>query len=318
MATKRLTGLGKGIDSMGIDALIPPVKSRRVAAVNNTEQEKNNKEDDVSRETLVNINLIEPNKEQPRQYFDEQALQELADSIKQIGIIQPIVVQKKDKYYVIIAGERRWRAAKIAGLKEIPVIVKDYTEKEIMEIALIENIQRENLNPIEEAKAYQKLIREFSLKQDEVAERVAKSRVTITNMMRLLKLDERVQDMIVEEMLTTGHARALLSIGKSDLQYQLANQIYEENLSVRETEKLVKKVLSDLDNENAEEVEVPEEDTAQLDEIYKSMEENIKDLMGTKVSIKRKANNRGKIEIEYFSFDELERLYDMIKHIKKI
>ena len=316
MATKRLSGLGKGIDSMGIDALIP-AKSRRVAAVNNAEPVKSDEKDDVSRETLVNINLIEPNKEQPRQYFDEQALQELADSIKQIGIIQPIVVQKKDKYYVIIAGERRWRAAKIAGLKEIPVIVKDYTEKEIMEIALIENIQRENLNPIEEAKAYQKLIREFSLKQDEVAERVAKSRVTITNMMRLLKLDERVQDMIVEEMLTTGHARALLSIGKSELQYQLANQIYEENLSVRETEKLVKKVLADLDNENAEEVE-PEEDTTQLDEIYKSMEESIKDLMGTKVSIKRKANNRGKIEIEYFSFDELERLYDMIKHIKKI
>ena len=317
MATKRLTGLGKGIDSMGIDALIP-AKSRRVAAVNNVEPVKKDEKEDVSRETLVNINLIEPNKEQPRQYFDEQALQELADSIKQIGIIQPIVVQKKDKYYVIIAGERRWRAAKIAGLKEIPVIVKDYTEKEIMEIALIENIQRENLNPIEEAKAYQKLIREFSLKQDEVAERVAKSRVTITNMMRLLKLDDRVQDMIVEEMLTTGHARALLSIGKSELQYQLANQIYEENLSVRETEKLVKKVLADLDNENAEEIETQIEDTTQLDEIYKSMEENIKDLMGTKVSIKRKANNRGKIEIEYFSFDELERLYDMIRHIKKI
>ena len=318
MAGKRLSGLGKGIDSMGIDALIP-AKSRRVSAAGSKKivSEAVDTNEDVSRETLVNINLIEPNKEQPRKHFDEQALQELADSIKQIGIIQPIVVQKKDKYYVIIAGERRWRAAKLAGLKEIPVIVKDYTEKEIMEIALIENIQRENLNPIEEAKAYQKLIREFDLKQDEVAERVAKSRVTITNMMRLLKLDERVQDMIIDEMLTTGHARALLSIGKSDLQYELAIRIHEENLSVRETEKLVKKTLMDLDKENAEEVE-EDEDTTQLDEIYKSMEENIKDLMGTKVTIKRKANNRGKIEIEYFSFDELERLYDMIKHIKKI
>ena len=216
---------------------------------------------------------------------------------------------------MIIAGERRWRAAKLAGLKEVPVIIKDYSDKEIMEIALIENIQRENLNPIEEAKAYQRLIREFDLKQDEVAERVAKSRVTITNMMRLLKLDERVQNMIIEEMLTTGHARALLSIGKSDLQYELAKRIYEENLSVRETEKLVKKTLTDMENEACE--ENPEEDTTQLDEIYKSMEENIKDLMGTKVSIKRKANNKGKIEIEYFSFEELERLYEMIKQVKK-
>lgn len=314
MAGKKLSGLGKGIDSMGIDALIP-TKSRRVVAAANKNVDSNKETENVSRETLVNINLIEPNKEQPRQHFDEQALQELSDSIKQIGIIQPIVVQKKDKYYVIIAGERRWRAAKLAGLKEVPVIIKDYSDKEIMEIALIENIQRENLNPIEEAKAYQKLIREFNLKQDEVAERVAKSRVTITNMMRLLKLDDRVQDMIIEELLTTGHARALLSIGKSDLQYELAKKINEENLSVRETEKLVKKTLTDMENEDCE--EESEEDTTQLDEIYKSMEENIKDLMGTKVSIKRKANNKGKIEIEYFSFEELERLYEMIKQVKK-
>ena len=314
MAGKKLSGLGKGIDSMGIDALIP-AKSRRVVAASNKNNDNNELKENVSRETLININLIEPNKEQPRQHFDEQALQELSDSIKQIGIIQPIVVQKKDKYYVIIAGERRWRAAKLAGLKEVPVIIKDYSDKEIMEIALIENIQRENLNPIEEARAYQRLIREFNLKQDEVAERVAKSRVTITNMMRLLKLDERVQNMIIEEMLTTGHARALLSIGKSDLQYELAKKIYEENLSVRETEKLVKKTLIDMENETCE--DIPEEDTTQLDEIYKSMEENIKDLMGTKVSIKRRANNKGKIEIEYFSFEELERLYEMIKQVKK-
>ena len=313
MAVKKKSGLGKGIDSMGIEALIP-AKSRRVAATSKSLEVK--KEEDVSRETLVNINMIEPNKDQPRQHFDEQALQELADSIRQIGIIQPIVVQKKDKYYVIIAGERRWRAAKIAGLKEVPVIVKDYNEKEIMEIALIENIQRENLNPIEEAKAYQRLIREFNLKQDEVAERVAKSRVTITNMMRLLKLDDRVQDMIIEEMLTTGHARALLSIGKSELQYQLALKVHEENLSVRETEKLVKKALQDMENEDADE-DVIAEDTTQIDQIYKSIEENIKDLMGTKVKIKRKANNKGKIEIQYYSFEELERLYEMIKQIKK-
>lgn len=310
MAAAKKSGLGKGIDSMGIDALIP-TKSRRVVSQNVTKEEK----EDVSRETLININLIEPNKEQPRKYFNDDALQELSDSIKQIGIIQPLILQKRNKYYEIIAGERRWRAAKLAGLKEVPAIIKDYTEKEIVEIALIENIQREDLNPIEEALAYQRLVKEFKLKQDEVAERVAKSRVAITNSMRLLKLSERVQEMIIEEMISSGHARALLSIDNDELQYQLAMKIFDEKLTVRETESLVKKVIHDLENP----VEPKEEeDTTNIDAIYREMEENIKNIMGSKVKIKRKNNDKGKIEIEYYNQEELERLYDMLKRIKKV
>ena len=307
MAAGRKTGLGKGIDSMGIDALIPS-KPRRVV----TKKEESSNNDNVSRETLININLIEPNKEQPRKYFNDDALQELSDSIKQIGIIQPLVLQKRDKYYEIIAGERRWRAAKLAGLKEVPAIVKDYTEKEIVEIALIENIQRADLNPIEEALAYQKLVKEYNLKQDEVAERVAKSRVAITNSMRLLKLDTRVQEMIIEEMISSGHARALLAIDNNELQYQLATKIFDEKLTVRETEALVKKVIHDLEKPQ---VETEDIDNSNIDAIYKEMEENIKNTIGAKVSIKRKNNGRGKIEISYFSEEELERLYDMFKHI---
>lgn len=308
MAAIKKSGLGKGIDSMGIDALIPS-KSRRIASSNSVKEENEN----VSRETLININLIEPNKEQPRKVFNDDALQELADSIKQIGIIQPIILQKREKYYEIIAGERRWRAAKLAGLKEVPAIVKDYTEKEIVEIALIENIQREDLNPIEEALAYQKLVKEFNLKQDEVAERVAKSRVAITNSMRLLKLDKRVQEMIIEEMISSGHARALLAIENGELQYQLATKIFDEKLNVRDTESLVKKVLYDL--ENPQEV-IEQEDTSNIDAIFKDMEENIKNIIGSKVSIKRKSNDRGKIEISYFNQEELERIYDMLKNLK--
>ena len=308
MASIKKSGLGKGIDSMGIDALIPS-KSRRIASSNSVKEENEN----VSRETLININLIEPNKEQPRKVFNDDALQELADSIKQIGIIQPIILQKREKYYEIIAGERRWRAAKLAGLKEVPAIVKDYTEKEIVEIALIENIQREDLNPIEEALAYQKLVKEFNLKQDEVAERVAKSRVAITNSMRLLKLDKRVQEMIIEEMISSGHARALLAIENGELQYQLATKIFDEKLNVRDTESLVKKVLYDL--ENPQEV-IEQEDTSNIDAIFKDMEENIKNIIGSKVSIKRKSNDRGKIEISYFNQEELERIYDMLKNLK--
>ena len=308
MAAIKKSGLGKGIDSMGIDALIPS-KSRRIASSNSVKEENEN----VSRETLININLIEPNKEQPRKVFNDDALQELADSIKQIGIIQPIILQKREKYYEIIAGERRWRAAKLAGLKEVPAIVKDYTEKEIVEIALIENIQREDLNPIEEALAYQKLVKEFNLKQDEVAERVAKSRVAITNSMRLLKLDKRVQEMIIEEMISSGHARALLAIENGELQYQLSTKIFDEKLNVRDTESLVKKVLYDL--ENPQEV-IEQEDTSNIDAIFKDMEENIKNIIGSKVSIKRKSNDRGKIEISYFNQEELERIYDMLKNLK--
>ena len=225
----RKAGLGRGLDS-----LIPEHSIRK--------KPENNEQKPEKKDFLLKITDIEPNREQPRKNFDEDALLELSESIKQFGIIQPLIVQKKGNHYEIIAGERRWRAAKMAGLKEVPAIIKNYTEREILEIALIENIQRENLNPIEEARAYKKLLTEFHLKQDEVAERVSKSRTAVTNSMRLLKLDERVQQMVIDEMITTGHARALISIEDKELQFQMANQIFDNKLSVRETEKLVKKL----------------------------------------------------------------------------
>lgn len=289
-AVKR--GLGKGLDIM-----IP----ERIA---DTEIRK----DDVSRETLVSIHEIEPNKSQPRKKFDEDALQELSESIKQFGIIQPLIVQKRGKYYEIIAGERRWRASRLAGLKEVPVIIKDYTPQEIVEIALIENIQREDLNPIEEALAYQRLIQEFSLKQDELAERVSKSRVAITNSLRLLKLDKRVQQMLIDDLLSSGHARTLIPIEDSDLQHELACRVFDEKLSVRDTEKLVKQLFK----------EKPTKEIAATDEnifIYNDLEEKLKNIIGTKVSINRKKKNKGKIEIEYYSYEDLERIMDLFESL---
>ena len=298
MAVKK-TGLGKGLDSM-----IPvyPVKPR--AAAEKPKEEKENKA-----EKLLKITEVEPNREQPRKKFDEDALLELADSIKQFGVLQPLLVQKRKDYYEIIAGERRSRAANMAGLQEIPVIIKEFSDQEIVEISLIENIQREDLNPIEEAQAYKRLLTEFHLKQDEVAERVSKSRTAVTNSMRLLKLDERVQQMLIDDMLTGGHARALLPIEDPGLQYQTASKVFDEKLSVRETEKLVKKILEE---KAPKEEENPAENYA-----YQQAEEKIKQIMGTKVSIKRKSNNKGKIEIEYYSNDELERIIDLFDSIGK-
>lgn len=293
-------GLGKGLDSM------IPDKSNANKNTVNEDKEKI----DVSRETLVLINEVEPNRKQPRKYFDEDSLHELSDSIKQFGVIQPLIVQKKDKYYEIIAGERRWRAAKQAGLKEIPVIIKNYTPQEVMEIAIIENIQREDLNPIEEAIAYQNLIKEFNLKQDEVAERVSKSRTAVTNTMRLLKLSEKVQQMLIDDMISGGHARALLAIEDDEIQYQTAMKVFDDKLSVRDTEKLVKKITAQI-NEVKEEVAPVKEDSF----LYRDIEEKIKKIMGTKVSIKKKNNNNGKIEIEYYSVEELERILDLFETI---
>lgn len=290
-------GLGKGLDSMIPDKIVH----------NNNKSNKKEIDENVSRETLISINEIEPNKGQPRKNFEEDTLQELADSIKQYGIIQPLILQKTGNYYSIIAGERRWRAARIAGLKKVPAIIKEYTPQESMEIALIENIQRQDLNPIEEALAYQNLIKEFNLKQDEVAERVSKSRVTVTNSMRLLKLDEKVQQMIVDSMISTGHARTLISIENKELQYQIAMKVFDEKLSVRDTEKLVKKILEAKPDK--EEIAVTKEDSF----IYQDIEEKMKKLIGTKVSIKRKAKDKGKIEIEYYSTDELERIIELFE-----
>ena len=301
MAVKR-GGLGKGLDSlipnMNVGEATPAkteVKTKIVEKVVEKVVEK-------PVEVKVKVSMIEPNKEQPRKNFDEDALIELAESIKQHGMLQPILVQERKGYYEIIAGERRWRAAKLAGLKEVPVIIKKFSDQEIVEIALIENIQRENLNPIEEAIAYKRLLNEFHLKQDEVAERVSKSRTAVTNSMRLLKLDERVQQMVIEEKLSTGHARALLAIEDLELQYQTACKVFDESLSVREVEKLVKEMYRPK-----KEIKKPEINQA----VYDDMSEKLKQIMGTKVQILPKTNEKGKIEIEYYSGDELERIIDL-------
>ena len=301
MAVKR-NGLGKGLDSL------IPNKTEKTVKTEKKPEQKNEESQNSSGEILVKINQIEPNREQPRKEFDEDSLMELADSIKQFGILQPLLVQKRKDYYEIIAGERRWRAAKIAGIKEVPIIIRDYTDQEIVEISLIENIQRENLNPIEEAMAYKRLLEEFHLKQDEVAERVSKSRTAVTNSMRLLKLSPRVQQMIVDDMISTGHARALLAIDDEEQQYQLANRIFDEKLSVRETEKLVKA----LKNPKKEVKKQKPEHTF----VYDNIEEQMKNIIGTKVSVNPKANGKGKIEIEYYSEEELERIYDLIMTIR--
>lgn len=296
-------GLGKGLDSM-IPQKVVQSKDNKV----DVKTKKN--EDNVSRETLININQIEPNKSQPRRNFNEDTLHELADSIKIYGIIQPLILQKRDKYYEIIAGERRWRAAKVAGLKEVPAIVKDYSSQEIVEIALIENIQREDLNPIEEAIAFQKLINEYKLKQDEVAERVSKSRTAIANSMRLLKLDQRVQQMLIDDMISSGHARALITLEEGEMQYQIATKIFDEKLSVRETEKLVRKLLEPAKDEKQDKAK-------NINFIYQDIEEKIKEIIGSKVQVKQKSEDKGRIEIEYYSKDEFERIIELFQTIKK-
>ncbi len=268
------------------------------------------KEGDV---IILNISDVEPNRSQPRRTFNEDTLQELSESVRLYGVIQPLIVQKREDYYEIIAGERRWRAAKMAGLKEIPVILREYTHQEIMEISLIENIQREDLNPIEEAQAYERLLHEFHLKQDELAEKVSKSRTTITNALRLLKLDERVRQMLIDEMLTTGHARALLSLSDGDLQYETAQKIFDEQLSVREVEKLVKRLLAPP----PEKKEESDENALALDLICHEMEDKMKDVLGTKVVVNRKTKDKGRIEIEYYSTEELERLYELLRGLRQ-
>ena len=296
-------GLGKGLDS-----LIPDNKSMKSVT---SEKTVESKEDAAAKSgvQVMKINEVEPNRDQPRKNFDEDALLELSDSIKQFGVLQPLLVRKRKDYYEIIAGERRWRAAKIAGVKEVPVIVKEYTDQEILEIGLIENIQRENLNPIEEAIAFKRLLEEFNLKQDEVAERVSKSRTAVTNSMRLLKLSDKVQQMIIDDMISTGHARALLAIDDPELQYTLANKIFDEKLSVRETEKLVKEIKNP---------KKPKEKKVMDNAfIYQDLEEKMKGVFGTKVSIASKGKGKGKIEIEYYSDDELEHLFDMMMSIKR-
>lgn len=311
MAMKR--GLGRGLDVMIPDNNTGTTKksSRTTKTIVSMEQEnEKNIRDYVipTGEVKVKISKVEPNREQPRKQFDEDSLLELSESIKQYGVLQPLVVSDKKDYYEIIAGERRWRAAKLAGLKEVPVIIKELSKQETVEISLIENIQREDLNPIEEAMAFKRLLDEFHLKQDEVADRVSKSRTAVTNVMRLLKLESEVQQMLIDEMISAGHARALLGISDRDLQIKIANKVFDEKLSVRETEKLVKSILEPKKEKTMK------KDPAE-DAIYESLEEKMKGIMGTKVIINRKKNNKGKIEIEYYSRDELERIIELFESI---
>ncbi|MCR4655212.1 MAG: ParB/RepB/Spo0J family partition protein [Lachnospiraceae bacterium] len=287
MAQKR--GLGKGLD-----VLIRPNLLQN-------EKVKNEKTEDGGVRN-IKITKIEPNPDQPRDYFDEDSLEELADSIKKNGMIQPITVVDKGDYYMIVAGERRWRAAKQLGLKEVPVIVGDYTEQQIMEISLIENIQREDLNPIEEARAYKKLQDALNLKQDEVADKVSKSRAAVTNSLRLLKLDEKVQNMVIEGQISAGHARALLAIEDKEEQIRLAEQIFDNKMTVRDIEKYIKNLGKPKKKKKKND----------LDFIYNDLEEKMKTILGTKVSINAKNEDKGRIEIEYYSKDDLERITDMI------
>ena len=289
----------------GLDSIIP----NKQGTIDSKQEKKSEKKSEstagLSNEILVDIEKIEPNNKQPRRKFNEDSLVELSESIRQVGIIQPLILQKKENHYEIIAGERRFRAAKLAGIKEIPAIIRNYSPQQVLEIALIENIQREDLNPIEEAQAYQRLIKEFKLKQDEVAEKVAKSRSAITNSLRLLKLSKKVQEMLVEEMISSGHARALLALENAEQQYLLAMRVFDEKLSVREVEKIIRSMQKGQKEEPKK--------TLENEVIYQDLEEQMKQLLGTKVSIRRKNENQGKIEIEYYSEEELDRILSYLK-----
>ena len=320
MAQKK--GLGRGLnDLLGTSDASRSPRSKKTDNDPSSSPEKEVKT--VTKEVIkevvkeveqkININLIEPNKSQPRKQFDEEALQELSDSIKKYGVLEPLIVTKKRDYYEIIAGERRWRAARLAGLKELPVVIREYTDKEIMEISLIENIQREDLNPIEEAQAYEALISQYNLKQEEVAERVSKSRSTITNSLRLLKLCEDVRQMVMYNMISTGHARALIPIEDPKLQYETAAIVYDQKLSVRETEAYVKSILQ----AKPEEEKIKKEPDKDLSVFYSDIENKLKSILGAKIAIKASNNNKGKIEINYYSQDELDRITEMLYSINK-
>jgi ParB family transcriptional regulator, chromosome partitioning protein len=279
-------GLGKGLG-----ALIPE---------ESLEEKNSNKENGIN---VISINLIKANIDQPRKNFDEEKIIQLSESIKEHGIIQPIILKKEGETYNIVAGERRWRAAKIAGIKEIPAIIMDLSDKEILEISLIENIQRQDLNPIEESIAYKKLIDEFNLTQEQLSNRIGKSRTSITNCLRLLNLDKRVQEYLIDGVITEGHGRAILSIEDKELQYKLAQSIIDEGLSVRETEKLIKNIITEKKSLQPE--------TKAKNPYYIDIKDKLENLFGTKVLLMDK-KNKGKIEIEYYSKEDLQRILDIL------
>lgn len=305
----------QGVSAEPTDDNIKPEENKAddkaSAAVSQVDKslKKDIKDDGADKVLSVKISLVEPNREQPRKKFNEEGIEELAASIAQYGVIQPLLVQWKDSYYEIIAGERRWRAAMKAGLKEVPVIVKEYSNKEAVEISLIENIQREDLNPIEEALAYERLVEEFEMTQEQVAERVSKSRSSVTNSMRLLKLESDVREMVVSGDISEGHARTLLSLPTSEAQKLIADRIVKEKLSVRDTEKLVKKLVSDVKRP------VKKRDY-EKEAILGNLSEQLKNIFGTKVSISENSRHRGKIEIEYYSDDELNRIFELLQSIR--
>ena len=305
-------GLGKGLGAIfGEDVVKENKEETEKKAKAKAEAKAAEEMDEKGRILMLKLDLVQPNKEQPRKTFDEEKINELAESIKNYGVLQPLLVQKNDSFYEIIAGERRWRAAKAAGLKEVPAVLKEYSKQEAMEISLIENVQRADLNPIEEALGYKQLIDEFGLTQEEIAVRVAKSRTVITNTMRLLKLDEQIQNMLVQGVITSGHARALLSLEDIQMQLKAAKEILDKKLSVRETERLVKRLQKEASGEKKEEKK--KDETVAL--IYQDLEDRMKSVMGTKVSIHNKDKNKGRIEIEYYSEAELERIVEMIESI---
>ena len=305
-------GLGKGLGAIfGEDVVKENKEETEKKAKAKAEAKAAEEMDEKGRILMLKLDLVQPNKEQPRKTFDEEKINELAESIKNYGVLQPLLVQKNDSFYEIIAGERRWRAAKAAGLKEVPAVLKEYSKQEAMEISLIENVQRADLNPIEEALGYKQLIDEFGLTQEEIAVRVAKSRTAITNTMRLLKLDEQIQNMLVQGVITCGHARALLSLEDTQMQLKAAKEILDKKLSVRETERLVKRLQKEASGEKKEEKK--KDETLAL--IYQDLEDRMKSVMGTKVSIHNKDKNKGRIEIEYYSEAELERIVEMIESI---
>lgn len=306
------TGLGRGLGAIFGEDVVENSEgeNRSVSRETSPGYTVEEKKEEAGKEYMMKLSIIEPNQGQPRKDFNEESIGELADSIKKYGVLQPLLVKKSGDHYEIVAGERRWRAAKEAGLKEIPVVIKEYTKQQAMEIALIENLQREDLNPIEEAQAYQQLMQEFELTQEEIAERVSRSRTAITNCMRLLKLDKRVQDMLIQGQLSSGHARALLALENQDAQYQIGLKIIDQRLSVREVEKLVKLLGKPKKQEK------PKEEEKDLSFIFKDLEERMKQVMGTKVIINKKDRNKGRIEIEYYSEAELERIVELIESIK--
>ena len=323
MATRKKGGLGKGIDALIAPSVKKEADKEKIVekvvekVVEKPVEKIIEKVVEKPVDVRMKIDEIEPNRMQPRKKFDEDALQELAESIKQYGLIQPIVVKKNNDYYEIVVGERRWRAARIAGLKEVPVIIKEYDNKESMEIAIVENLQREDLNPIEEAEAYRRLIDEFGLKQDEAAQKVSKSRTAVTNALRLLKLDERVQKMVIDDMISGGHARALLAIEDKEEQYGMAMTVFDNKMSVRETEKLVRDYLKKLEEKDSDE-KTKKKDFSQMETIYGQLEERMKSIIWTMVAIRSRNYKKGKIEIEYYSNDELERIIDLIESVKQV